>query len=470
MLAAQAAARKLKPLLLERDDFGGRTSFNSLRIIHGGLRYLQTLDMPRFAESVRERRWFLTTFPEFARPLPCLMPLYGHGLKTKSVLRVALAMNDMLSFARNDGVAEPDRLPRGRVIGPDEVLARFPRVDANGLQGGALWYDAAIADSQRIVMELLGDAAAGGADVLNYVEATGLRCESGRVTGVAAIDRAGNKTLEFAAPVAVNSTGPWSDQTDSAFGARDGARFRPSLAWNIWMNEPALSESALAITPDRPGASTYFLHPWKGRLLIGTGHVPWDGQPGDVTPTTQQLVAMLDDVNAAIPGLDLATDGIRHVFSGLLPARRTGSAELSVRPHIEDHRKAGGPDGLYTVFGVKFTTARDVAVNTLDRIYGTQSPPAVMPRTAARTGWCTAGADARDPQARLDMLAGLQDLMATESVVHLADLVVRRTDLWEDPPLARSLAPELCELFGWGEDRRTLELERLDRELVRPGL
>ena len=73
-LAFEAARRDYRTLLLERDDFGGGTSWSSLRIIHGGLRYLQTLDLRRFRESLAERRWFLRHCPDLVRPLPCLRP------------------------------------------------------------------------------------------------------------------------------------------------------------------------------------------------------------------------------------------------------------------------------------------------------------------------------------------------------------------------------------------------------------
>ena len=66
MLALVSSQKRLKTLLLERDDFGGATSFNSLRIIHGGFRYLQNLDLPRFFESVSDRKWFLQNFPGFS--------------------------------------------------------------------------------------------------------------------------------------------------------------------------------------------------------------------------------------------------------------------------------------------------------------------------------------------------------------------------------------------------------------------
>jgi len=470
MLADQAAARGKRTLLLERDDFGARTSFNSLRIIHGGLRYLQSLDLPRFKESVRERRWFLSEFPELVRPLPCLMPLYGRGMKRNTILRVALTINDVLSSSRNEGVRADNRLPGGRVVDREEVLRLFPTVDADGLQGGAIWHDAAVADSQRIVLELLTRASGNGADLLNYVEAETLCVAAQQVTGVRAIDRANGERLTFDAPVVINSTGPWSGLTATAFGANNDGLFHPSIAWNLLMNRAALSDYALAITPTRSGAPTYFLHPWKGRLLIGTGHAVWSGSPDEPEPSPAQLGVMLDDMNAAIPGLALARGDIQRVLAGLLPARARGSADISVRPNFSDHAEAGGPVGFFSVVGVKFTTARYVAHEALNRIFGRadERPAGVRPATAS-DNWRLSGLDTGDERGRSAAIAGLRRLIADESVVHLGDLVLRRTDLWVEPERARSLAPELCGLFPWDEARRRRELAMLDRELGRTG-
>jgi len=96
MIALEATRRGLAPLLLERDDFAAATSANSLRILHGGLRYLQRLDIGRSLESIRERAWWLSQFPEHAAPLPCLMPLYGGGFRRPAVLSQGLRLNDWL--------------------------------------------------------------------------------------------------------------------------------------------------------------------------------------------------------------------------------------------------------------------------------------------------------------------------------------------------------------------------------------
>ena len=115
-LAFESARRGLRTVLVERDDFGGGTSRNWLRILHGGLRYLQTLDLHRFRESVAERSWFLRNFPDLVEPLACLMPLYGPGLRRPPTFRMAFMADAALGWRRNDGLAPSHRLPAGRVL------------------------------------------------------------------------------------------------------------------------------------------------------------------------------------------------------------------------------------------------------------------------------------------------------------------------------------------------------------------
>jgi len=207
-LAFEAARRGYRAVLLERGDFGGGTSWSSLRIIHGGLRYLQSLDLRRFRESVAERRWFLRHFPDLVRPLPCLMPLYGRGLKRPGFLRLALAANDLLGLQRNRGLEPRVRLPRGRVLSARETSQLFPQVRQQGLRGGALWYDAVMLSSERVLMELLGWACRCGATALNYVEVERVVLEDGRCAGVEARDRVADRAHRFRAPRVVNAAGP----------------------------------------------------------------------------------------------------------------------------------------------------------------------------------------------------------------------------------------------------------------------
>ena len=124
MIALEATRRRLRPLLLERADFAGATSHNSLRILHGGLRYLQSLDLGRSLESIRERAWWRAHFPELVQPLPCLMPLYGDGLRRPAALRLGLLLNDLLGRWQAPAAPLAARPPDRRRHGPHGCARR----------------------------------------------------------------------------------------------------------------------------------------------------------------------------------------------------------------------------------------------------------------------------------------------------------------------------------------------------------
>jgi glycerol-3-phosphate dehydrogenase len=286
MLALEAGQRHKKALLLEKDDFGGATSLNHLRTIHGGLRYLQSLDLPRFFESVHERRWFLANFPALVHILPCLMPLYGRGLKRPLIMAPALLLNDILGLARNRGVSSRKRLPRGRLVSSSFTSNAFPQVDGKGMQASALWYDGFAPEHQRLFMEILRWACALGAVTLNYVQAESLLLQHNQVHGVLAMDMPSGQHYEFRSPVVINAAGPWCRQLSQKFD-RDHPGLFPKnlLLFNILFKRKALSEYALALTPPAPsptrgraqppsrGNHTYFVQNWKNRLLAGTGEI-----------------------------------------------------------------------------------------------------------------------------------------------------------------------------------------------------
>jgi glycerol-3-phosphate dehydrogenase len=366
MVLLESALRGQRTLLLERGDFGAATSANSLRILHGGLRYLQSLDLPRFFESVRERRWFLQTFPELTEPLACLMPLYGRGMKRAAVLRLALAINDALSSQRNHDVRTDRHLPPSRLCTAAEVREACQFVEPAGLTNGALWYDARLLDSGAIVREVLSRATSAGAVALDHVEVDGLAVAAGRVAGVQARDRGTDERFTFEAARIVNAAGPWAPQVLQRFGDPVPHGLHFAVAWNLLVDRTMRGSCAVALTAPQRGAQTFFAYPSGDQLLIGTGHAPWRGDLERIGPDAQTLAQFLSAVNAAAPAMKLQRSDVRHIFAGLLPTTGPGSSSLTQRPTIIDHGARGGDRGLYTVVGIKFTTSHDTASKLLN--------------------------------------------------------------------------------------------------------
>jgi glycerol-3-phosphate dehydrogenase len=368
-VALEAARRGLRPLLMERGDFGAATSANSLRILHGGFRYLQTADLARTWVSVRERRWFCRSFPDLVRPLPCLLPLYGRGVRRPAVLRAALALNDLMSAGRNRGVPEAVHLPRGAVLSPARVVEAFPGVRREGLVGGALWYDALMMDPDRILREILAWSRALGGTTLDHVEAVGLCTGGDGVTGIQALDRRTGAALAFRAPIVVNCAGPWAADVADALGSPVPSLVTRALAFNVLLDREPVAEAAVAVEP-AAGGRMLFVVPVGGRMLAGTRHAPWTGPSAEPAPTEAQVMDMLAGLNGAIPGLDLTHRDVAQVQAGFMPAARPGDGTPATRPVVLDHGRRGGARGLFSVVGVKYTTARDLAEQVLGRIYG----------------------------------------------------------------------------------------------------
>jgi glycerol-3-phosphate dehydrogenase len=428
-LLREAARRGLRACLCEAEDFGGGTSWNSLRTVHGGLRYLQTLDLPRFFQSVAARRRLARLFPTLLRPLEVMMPLYGRGLKRVAVMRAALLVNDLLSARRNAGVAPAVRLPMGRVRNAAATQRAFPQVRAAGLEGAASWSDYLMVSSERIVIELLHDACRRGAVALNYAPVLELTSVGNTARGVRVRDTRTDEVRTIAARSVVNCTGPQVRSLARGQGGDVEALFQPSLAFNLMLEVRLPVRCALAVAPPDPGAAVLFVIPQAGTVLAGTMHVPRPADTVEAAPTTAEIEQFLGLLNAAIPGLDAGTVNVRRVFAGLLPVTVAGSVELANREVLLDHGRSSGLAGVYSVSGVKFTTAIDVARQALammsvgrdrvpDRSELSLSPASDL-LTDARNLWTWEPAAIR---------SALRQVIEDEAVQCVDDLVLRRTN------------------------------------------
>jgi glycerol-3-phosphate dehydrogenase len=463
-LLLEASFRGLRALLLESADFGGGTTRNCLRIAHGGLRHLQRLDLQRHRESVAERRWLLGSFPELVRPLPCLMPLDGRGTRRPSIMRLALGIDQLFSPRRNAGLEPERRLARGAVASAKRVVDRFPAVRRNDLCGGAAWSDAFIPALPRLVIEFLHLAGELGASAINYVEATDLVVEGGRVRGLRATDLESGKEHTYRASTVVNAAGPGCRALAGRWDRDHPRLFEATLAWNVLLDLEPPSAEALALTPPERGSQVYFLVPWEGRVLAGTGHAAVDAPSRDPHVARASMAHFLADLDRAAPQLGLREESVLRIYAGYLPGRRAGTSELETRPTLLNHAAAGGPDGLWSVSGVKFTTARAVADDALGRMFPgrpRREPPRAAllessRRRAARARFGPTWRPGSDPQWREDLRA----LIAEEAVLHLEDLMLGRTTLADDPRTAREVA-------GPGDATRLEhERERLADSLV----
>lgn len=450
----EAAQRGQRVLLIERDDFGGATSWNSLRIIHGGLRYLQSLDFRRYYRSVTEQAWWLKHFADLVQPLSCLMPLYNHGLRRTDVMRAVLFANDVMSNAirRTHQV----QLGPGRVISPDETVQRFHSVRTEGLRGGAIWYDAVMRSPQRLLIEVMRWAAAAGGRALNYMSVEDVIASKGCVQGVVGRCQLTSREFEFRAPAIVNCAGPWAQSIERRL-VKDGAEHfanstlghesgqnQYARAYNVVVNRKPFSSDAVALSCGR--GNTYFCVPHRERMIIGTVHLP----PAVEAPGAEDVSRVLYEWNSVVSNCELSASDVELIMVGWLPAGAKNSHLPRKSPRITASRCF---KGFVTVEGVKYTTARRIAekaLSSLDTRLTSGSPTNRPPPNALAS------------KALTDLSAlELQEWIHNESIVHVDDLLLRRSDSLFPNDTLRELADNLMLRLGWEPARREAELQRI---------
>lgn len=379
--AWDAALRGLSVALVDKGDFGSATSSNTMKIIHGGLRYLQHADFSRMRQSMRERMVLMRIAPHLVHPLPFLMPTYGHFMQGKEIMSLALIINDLICFDRNQ-LKDPEKhLPRGRVISKGECIRLFPGVKEKGLTGGVIWYDCQMYNSERLLLSILRSAEKAGATLANYVEVIGFIKYGSRVMGVKARDVITEEELDINAKLIVNTSGPWVEHVLSFLnGYNKSHRDLLSKAMNVVVKRQLIPKYAVAVSSKSEyrdddsiiskGSRLFFITPWRDYSLIGTTYTPYVGDPNDFKVTEKDIEGFINEFNQAYPVACLKREDVSFFHGGLLPMDGNSGSNVRltkkyrIRDHIED-----GIEGLISVIGVKYTTARAVAEETVDLVF-----------------------------------------------------------------------------------------------------
>lgn len=526
-IAREAALCGLSTALIEKGDFCSATSASSLKIIHGGLRYLQQMDIARLRNSVVERRAMLRIAPHLVHPLPCLMPTQGHLMKGREAMFCGMLLNDILSADRNR-LQDPEKfIPRCRLISRDEVCHRVPGFSPEGITGGAAWHDAYVYNSERLVTAMVRSAVEAGATAANYVKLTGFQRTGSRITAVRARDEFGGTEFDIAAKLVINAAGPWANEVLATLAPGTPAAVKGlALGLNFVLKRQILPHYSAGLRFRRNAGESQrllFMMPWRGHTLAGTYYRPHHGPADSMKVTEQDIDILLSDLTHAYPSAEIKPDDIAAILPGLLPIKHTGlvNGEPALASHfsIIDHAGADAIEGLMTVVGVKYTTARDVAARTLRHAL------AKLGRTPARSGSDQRplpGGTITDFNAFLDEakakaaapLSGAvmehlafnygretHDLLAmgktepdllkplspstpvigaevahavrAEMAATLADVVLRRTDLGSAgrpaPGALEACARIMAAECGWDEARRIAEIARVNNAPIYPA-
>ena len=504
-------------VLAERGDFVSGASAASSHMIHGGVRYLENGEFRLVHESVTERNDLLGTAPHYVRPLPTTIPIFStfsgllaaplrflrHGAGRRRergalLIKVGLVIYD--SFSRGGG-----RVPRHVFLGRRRSLEVLPRLNP-GVKYTATYWDASVRDPERLALDLLHDARAAGARAANHTPAVGV--QDGSV-----VLRDADGEFAFTASVVVNATGPWTDLTNQLLG-RPTRFMGGTKGSHIVLDHPELLDATggREMFFEHRDGRIVLIYPLGERVLVGTTDLEHDMRD-PIVCTEAEVDYFLELIGHVFPSVAVDRSSIVHRFAGVRPLPGHGDMApgfVSRDYRIEADRLPGADaPTVLSLVGGKWTTFRAVAAHLSDRVLELLARPrrrstkglpigggAGFPRSErARRQWLhdnlgdlplerasrlleRYGTRATEVAAsvRTDVddaplrtlprysTAEIRHLARTEDVVHLDDLVMRRTDIafrGDATPMAvAELADVVGAALGWDADARADEAGR----------
>ncbi|WP_435526970.1 glycerol-3-phosphate dehydrogenase/oxidase [Microbacterium aurantiacum] len=518
------ALQGVKVILVERDDFVAGASSASSHMIHGGIRYLENGEFRLVRESVVERNALVKTAPHYVRPLPTTVPIFStfsgilsaplrflthkqgkHTERGALLIKVGLVIYDF--FSRDGGA-----VPRHRFHGRARTLSELPALN-DRVKYTATYFDASMHDPERLALDVLYDGLDAGdnARAANYFEAVGMGKGGLRVR-----DRVSGEEFDLTAPVIVNASGPWTDLTNEQLG-KPTTYMGGTKGSHIVLDNPELLEATggREIFFEHEDGRIVLIYPLKGRVMVGTTDLDHDMREPAVC-TEDEIDYFFDLVGHVFPDIRVDREQIVYRFSGVRPLPRHDDTQpgfVSRDYRIEEAPAAGRPGTtVLSLVGGKWTTFRALGEQLSDRVLEhlgrsrTRSTQGLMiggalgyPRTQrARSAWVSDHADGRD-HARVDqllerygtraaaLLESLDDsdaplvslpdystgeiryLVETEYVVHLIDVLLRRTSVAfvgkTSLPALRELADVAGDVLGWDAATREEEVAETARIL-----
>jgi glycerol-3-phosphate dehydrogenase len=369
----QAAARGVDVLLVERGDFCSGASANSLKTVHGGIRFLQKGDIRRLRYSARARQLWAARAPRLVKPLPCVLPLPRSLLTAAPFVRIGALAYELLTIDRRSGIPPELSLKQPGVVSRDryeELAAPFRDPDA---KHGLRWEDYQVVDSERLVMDIIRAGERAGGHAINYVEALDIVSHGADLT-VPVHDRLHDRESQVRTHSVISFAG--SAPGDSEFpGCSANKRSRPVLAVNIVIDRPLVS-GGVAFRPEgqkEPSNRYLFCVPWQGSTILGTWylHAPELTDEGIIAHRLADIDKMLADVNKALQGARVSRGDVTRIHWGWLPGnwdiKDDAEASLVKDPLVVANSVSAGTPKNILIEGPKFTTANLIATDGLKK-------------------------------------------------------------------------------------------------------
>jgi glycerol-3-phosphate dehydrogenase len=477
----EAVRKGYRSLLIEQRDYAWGSSSRSSKMVHGGLRYLAAGNFSLTRHALQERENLIREAPRLVKRLGYYFPLYKNRFPPRFAAGILFWVYDLLA-----GIRDHRRVSNGK------LRQVFQQLDTTRLNG-AFYYTDAVTDDARLTLRVLQESVRGGGYVRNYTRANRLLRENGRVHGLVAEDLETGEELSLHARVVINATGAWADRLGNAEMA--GMKIRPQRGSHLVLSaEKFPADEAIFLLHPQDGRRL-FIYPWEGRTVIGTTDIYHPKNLDTAASMTAvELEYLLVAAGQLYPEKPPGKEDVISSWSGVRPIITSGKSSDPSRASRE-HR-VWVEEGMVSCSGGKLTTFHHMALDVLskakkflpdrsgstgDRIFGSHSLTGkdILPEDPERGEELLGryGEDACEllnsaPAEERTAISGTRACLAQvrwalrhESVVHLDDLMLRRTRLGlllenGGDEILSDIHGIVTEVRGWSEDRWQSELSR----------
>jgi glycerol-3-phosphate dehydrogenase len=356
-VALDAVTRGLTVGLVEARDFGSGTSSRSSKLIHGGLRYLEQLNIGLVREALSERSLLLQRLaPHLVQPVSFLFPFTHHW--ERAYVGAGVTAYDTLGLT----MGQTRGLPGHRQLTRRGALRLAPALKRSALTGALVYWDAQV-DDARYVVTLVRTAASYGAHAASRTQVTGFLREGERVTGVRATDLETGNEVEIRAQQVVNATGVWTDEIQGMVGGRGIINVRASKGVHLVVPRDRIHSTTGIIL--RTPVSVLFVIPWGRHWIIGTTDTDWSLDRAHPAASRLDIDYVLGQLNKIL-AVPLTRDDVEGVYAGLRPLL-AGESE-STSKLSREHTVVHPVPGLVMIAGGKYTTYRVMARDAVDAV------------------------------------------------------------------------------------------------------
>lgn len=354
-VAMDAASRGYHVALVEQYDFGKGTSSRSTKLVHGGVRYLEQGNVPLVMEALKERGLLKENAPHLVSELAFIVPNYVWW--EAPFYGIGLRLYDLLAGKYGFGAS--------RNLSRDETLERLPTIKTDGLRGGVIYYDGQF-DDTRLLIHMAATAVEQGAVAVNYCPAIALlKSDAGLVEGARVRDEESGEEFEIRAKGVINATGAFSDGVRRMADPAAPGMVAPSQGVHLVFNGSFLSGESAIMVPHTSDGRVMFGIPWHGHTLVGTTDTPLTDVAIEPRAQEQEVDFILETASLYLHRAPKRSD-ILSVWAGIRPLVRAAGV-ASTAALSRDHSIHVDTNGLLTIAGGKWTTARRMAEDCVDQ-------------------------------------------------------------------------------------------------------